>query len=135
MTDNVLDTIGVDYILQFDEFNLKDLQPTLDLITSEVVLLAEKVVDNNFKAYITTHPKESLIRLVCLQYFIAIYILVSYNTKKVGDASPGKKVKLRKLIAEHNGLDDPILSHLDFCIGSCGIEAQNLAITGELMSQ
>jgi len=135
MKNDILESIGANYILHFDEFNLKDLQPTLDLITPETMHLAEKVADNNFNAYIKTDPKKKQIRLACIQYFLAIYILVSHNTKKVGDASVGKKSKLRKLIAEHNGLGDPELSHLDFCMGSCGIDAQHLSISGKLLSQ
>ncbi len=136
LKNDILKSIGGDYILQFDEFNLKDLEPILNLITPETITLANKVVDKNFKGYIETHPQENLVRLTCLQYFLAIYILVSYDTSKVGDYSVGKNVKLRKLIAEHNGLGgDPKLAHLDFCMGSCGIEAQHLALTGKLMSQ
>jgi len=135
MKNDILESVHASYILQFDEFNLKDLEPIVHSITPETITLATKVADKNFKGYIVTHPKEDLVRLACLQYFLAIYILVSYNTSKVGDHRPGTKVRLRKLIAEHNGLgDDPKFSHLDFCMGSCGIEAQHLALTGKLMS-
>src|ERR1035437_5524811 len=100
MKNDVLNSIGANYILQFEELNGAKLK--LDVITPELLERAKKTVDDDFKEYIKSHAQEEQIKLACLQYYVAIYLLII-----AGASVPaGTKVRLRELIAQHNQIDD-----------------------------
>ena len=132
MTTNTLESSGASYILTFDEFKSVDLSRAAVLLTPDVLQRARQVADDNVEEIFKGHPKENRIKLICLHYFLTVYLLVASG---VTDKSSGVKPRLRKLVAEHNGEGDLLqsLQNFDFCMGSCGIEAQNLALAHSQM--
>ena len=122
MKKDILESIGANYILQFEE--LDGAESKLGEITPEFFKRAKKTVDDDFNEIIKSHAQEEQIKLACLQYYVAIYFLI------ITDASvpAGTKVKLRELIAQHNQVGDLLqsLQNFDHCMGSCGMAAQNL---------
>ena len=121
---NVLESIDGGYILQLAEFSDEKTKLRSEGISPELLKHAQMIVDKDFKEIIISHPKEKQIKLACLQYFFAIYLLNQINVKN----KVGYKANLKKLVTQHNQVKDLLddLQNFDFYIGGCGMEAQNL---------
>lgn len=128
---NILDIIKANYLLNSEDLKNADIKSCLDKLTLTLLEQARKIVNNNFTEYIGTSSEEEKIKLLCLQYFFAIILLTSCGSEAT---SSGVKVNLRKKIIEHNNAESllQITNNLDFCMGSCGIEAQNSVISKKL---
>jgi len=124
MNNNILKTISVEYIFGLEGFNNENTKKRISKVSPELLYSAQEIVDRNFKDILVSHPKERQIKLACLQYFFAIYLVDQISViNKVG-----YKARLKRFVTQHNQIEDLLdsLQNFDFCIGSCGIEAQNL---------
>lgn len=126
MENNILKSIGADYLLEMYDFKEKSLE---SIITPDLHNIAKKDVDDNFNEYLKSHDKEEQIKQAGLHYFFAIYLMIILGTPKNVDEPAGIKEKLKEFVVEKNGIKDLLhnLDNFDFYIGACGIEAQNLA--------
>lgn len=116
---DILKTINAEYLIEIYGDNINN------LVTEGLISCAKDKIDNDFKEYIKTSPLEESIKQTGLHYFIAVYILI-----KSGNINNLNKDILKKLVLEKNKVEDlsKSLLNFDFYLGSCGIEAQNLAL-------
>lgn len=114
-----------EYIRKIEEFKGLDFD---SLINEDILMLAEDISDKDFKEYIKESSQKENIRKAGVEYFIAVYLLVKSDNR---DIHAGFKSKLKEIIIKNNGIDNEI-QNLDFYLGSCGIEAQNLALKNKL---
>jgi len=120
---DILKTINAQYLIDIYKDSMSN------LITKELILYAQNKVNNNFSEYIKSNPLEESIKLAGLQYFVAIYLLI-ISKDKVNT----NKESLKKLVSEKNKVEDlsKSLLNFDFYLGSCGIDAQDLAIDNKI---
>jgi hypothetical protein len=117
---DILKTIGAEYLIEiFGDKNI-------NLITNDLISNAQDKANNDFSEYIKSNPSEDSIKHAGLHYFLAIYLLI----KLENNDSKINKEYLKNLVSEKNNILDfrNTLSNFDFYLGSCGIEAQNLAL-------
>lgn len=98
----------------------------INLITDDLISYAQNKVNNDFSEYIKSNPSEDGIKYAGLHYFLAIYLQI----KSENSDDKINKEYLKNLVSEKNNILDfrNTLSNFDFYLGSCGIEAQNLAL-------
>lgn len=108
------------YILDLEEFKKIDVD---SILKEEIIKTANEIANKEFGAYIKSNNDEGFIKKAGFDYFIAIYLLI----KSKPNVEAGFKTKLRDIIINNYQIDNTI-QNLDFYLGSCGIEAQNLAI-------
>jgi len=116
---DILKTINAEYLFEIFGDNIGN------LVTKELVSYALDKVNDNFNEYIKSNPSKEIIKQAGLHYFIAVYLL-----NKLENKSNINKDDIKKLVSEKNKVEDlsKSLLNFDFYIGSCGIEAQNLAL-------
>lgn len=114
-----------EYIMKIEEFKGIDFD---SLINENISKLAEDTSDKDFKEYIKKSNQEDNIKKAGVEYFIAAYLLVKSDSR---DIHAGFKSKLKEIVIKNNNIDKET-QNLDFYLGSCGIEAQNLALKNKL---
>lgn len=126
MENNILKSIGADYLLDMYDFKGKSLE---SIITPDLLSFAQKDVKGNFDEYLKSHTQEKQIKQAGLHYFFAVYLMIIFGVPKNINEPAGVKEKLKELIVEKNNIKDLFhtLNNFDFYIGACGIEAQDLA--------
>lgn len=110
-----------EYIKNIEEFKELDFD---SLINEDIFKLSEETSEKDFKEYIKESKQEDIIKKAGVEYFIAIYLLIKSDSR---DIHAGFKSKLKEIVIKNNNIDNEI-QNLDFYLGSCGIEAQNLAL-------
>jgi len=110
-----------EYIRNIEEFERLDFD---SLINENIFKLAEGTSEKDFGEYIKKSDQEDRIKKAGTEYFISIYLLIKSDS---GDIHAGFKSKLKEVVIKNNGIGSEI-RNLDFYLGSCGIEAQNLAL-------
>jgi Leucine-rich repeat (LRR) protein len=116
----------IDYLLKIYDLSRVKIN---SIIVLNLFNKAKTIVDDNFCEYLKNHAQERQIKQAGLHYFFAIYLMILFGLPK--DLEPaGVKEKLKELVVEKNNIKDLFhtLDNFDFYLGSCGIEAQNLAI-------
>jgi len=131
MENNILKSIGADYLLEMYDFKEIALE---SIITLDLLNIAKKDVGDNFNEYLKSHDQEEQIKQAGLHYFFAIYLMIILGRPKNINEPAGVKEKLKELIIKKNNIKDLFhtLDNFDFYIGACGIEAQNLALKNKL---
>lgn len=117
----------LDYLFKIYDLNRKKVD---SIIILDLFNKAKKIVDGNFNEYIKSHSQEKQIKQAGLHYFFAIYLMIVFGKPKNIKDNDSVKTSLKKIVSENNNIEDlyQSLLNFDFYLGSCGIEAQNLAI-------
>lgn len=123
--NNILKSIGADYLLEMYDFKGIELE---SIITPDLLSIAQKDIKGNFNEYLKSHELEKQIKQVSLHYFFAIYLMTIFGVPNNIDG-PFVKSKLREFITEKNKISylHKNLPNFDFHLGSCGMEAEKLA--------
>lgn len=117
----------LDYLFKLYDLNRKKID---SIIILDLFNKAKQLVSNNFDEYIKSHSQEKQIKQAGLHYFFVIYLMIMFGKSININDNNSVKNTLKKMVSQNNEIDDLFQSLLnfDFYLGSCGIEAQNLAI-------